>query len=197
VSTTDTFTVGKGMKPQGIAPSIALVQPMYARNVSMVMRSAAALGIKQVWYTGNSVDIEEPVNNVEFPIDEAKSVGKKKNRLPREERFKGYKEVELRQFDYFFEHFPDAVPVAVERRPNSVPLHLFDHPENALYVFGPENGSLQRVHLQHCHHFVVIPTRYCLNLSQAVTAVLWDREFKRIMDGGDPLTASELDRMKT
>ena len=38
------------------------------------------------------------------------------HRLPREERMRGYREAEIRQADYFFDAFDDAVPVAVELR---------------------------------------------------------------------------------
>jgi hypothetical protein len=36
------------------------------------------------------------------------------------------------------------VPVAVELRRNAEPFIEFEHPERALYVFGPEDGSLGR-----------------------------------------------------
>ena len=48
----------------------------------------------------------------------------------------------------------------------------FDHPERALYVFGPEDGSLDRAVLAQCHRFLVIPTKHCTNLSAAVYTVL-------------------------
>jgi hypothetical protein len=73
--------------------------------------------------------------------------GAKRQRLPREERMRGYKEVEVRQWDQFFDAFEDAVPVAVEMRRNAESLIDFVHPEYALYVFGPEDGSLGRATL--------------------------------------------------
>ena len=68
--------------------------------------------------------------------------------------------------------------MAVEVRDNSESLPDFEHPANPVYVFGPEDGGLQRVTLQHCHRFVQIPTKHCLNLATAVTAVLYDRMVK-------------------
>jgi tRNA(Leu) C34 or U34 (ribose-2'-O)-methylase TrmL len=53
----------------------------------------------------------------------------------------------------------------------------------ALYVFGPEDGSLGRATLAQCHRFLVIPTRHCVNLSAAVYTVLYDRHAKRVHDG--------------
>ena len=77
---------------------------------------------------------------------------------------RGYKEVEVRHADQFFDVFKDAVPVAVELR-NAESLMDFVHPEHALYVFGPKDGSLGRATLAQCHRFLVIPTRYRANLS--------------------------------
>ena len=59
----------------------------------------------------------------------------------------------------------------------------FEHPERALYVFGPEDGSLGRAVLARCHRFLVIPTRHCANLSAAVYTVLYDRHAKRVRAG--------------
>lgn len=147
----------------GVTPAVALVNPKFPHNVGAAVRAASCFGASQVWWTGNRVF-------------EKTEQGK---RLPREERMKGYQSVELYHGDYFFDAFEsDVTPVAVELRENAEPLHTFDHPENALYVFGPEDGSLERVTLQHCHRFVIIPSYHCLNLAAAVYTVLYDRVSK-------------------
>lgn len=91
---------------------------------------------------------------------------------------KGYADVEMRQYDYPFDQFDRVVPVAVELVPGAESLVDFEHPENAIYVFGPEDGSLTSVTLRHCHRFVKIPTRHCVNLAAAVYLVLYDRMVK-------------------
>ena len=48
-----------------------------------------------------------------------------------------------------------------------------------MYVFGPENGSLDEEILQRCTHVVSIPGRQCSNLAAAVNVVLYDRVAKR------------------
>lgn len=148
--------------------AVALWDPKYSFNVAQAVRIASCYGVPQVWFSGNRVPLE----------------GSKKERLPREERMKGYKEVEICHGDYFFNAFSrDVVPVAVELTPTSENMLYFEHPEKALYVFGPEDGSLPKVARRLCHRVIQIPTRHCLNLSMAVGTVLYDRHYKRVMAG--------------
>ena len=74
--------------------------------------------------------------------------------------------------------------VAVEFLEDATPLPRYHHHHAAVYVFGPEDGSISGELLQVCDDVVVIPTTYCLNLSAAVNVVLYDRELKR--GGGGP-----------
>jgi len=142
--------------------SILLINPKYAINVGNVIRSASCFGFKNVVFTGNRVlmDIEQ------------------QNRLPREERMKGYAEVDLINTDYPFDMFDNLIPVAVELKENAISLPEFEHPTNAVYVFGPEDGGLKSEQYKFCHHFVYIPSRHCFNLASAVNIVLYDRMVK-------------------
>lgn len=152
---------GKKSKKEGKTPSIVLVNPKFSHNVGAAVRAASCFGAKQVWWTGNRVKLDD------------------KHRLPREERMKGYNDVELRQFDEVYDQFDsDVVPVAIELRKNAEPLQSFEHPKKAIYIFGPEDGSLNGTHLSRCHRFVVIPTKHCVNLAAAVYIVLYDRLVK-------------------
>lgn len=165
--------IGKNAQT-GIAPAIALCNPKYPHNVGAAIRAASCFGIKQVYYSGDRIQIKEG------------------ERIPREERMKGYKEVELIQYDYFFDQFPKGVtPVAIEIKPGSEMLPTFEHPENPLYVFGPEDGSIPSTVLRHCHRLVTIPTYHCTNLSAAVYIVLYDRAMKRQLAGIDPIMTSD------
>ena len=161
------IVTGSVRRGDGITPAVALVNPKFPHNVGAAVRAASCYGVRQVWFSGSRVQLD----------------GAKGRRLPREERLRGYRKVELRQADYFFDAFADAVPVAVELRPNAESLIDFEHPERALYVFGPEDGSLGRAVLTRCHRFVVIPTAHCTNLSAAVYTVLYDRHAKRVRAG--------------
>jgi hypothetical protein len=64
----------------GIAPAVALVDPRFPHNVGAAVRAASCYGIGQVWFSGDRVQL----------------VGSRGYRLPREERMRGYQEVELR-----------------------------------------------------------------------------------------------------
>lgn len=152
---------------EGQTPAVGLIDPKFPHNVGAAVRAASCYGIRQVWFSGERVRLD----------------ARKGYRLPREERMRGYKDVVLRKDDRFLDQFSDAVPVAVELRRNAESLIEFDHPASALYVFGPEDGSLDRAVLARCHRFVVIPTRHCANLASAVYTVLYDRHAKRVRAG--------------
>ena len=147
---------------QGIlqAPSILLHNPKYARNLGAVIRAASAYAIPQVCFSGQRLTLDPT----------------RQQRLPREERMKGYADVQVYQTDRMFDALAsDVIPVAIELKPGAVQLHEFEITPKMVFLFGPEDGSLERVHLRHCHHIVVIPTKHCLNLATAVSTVLYHR----------------------
>jgi tRNA C32,U32 (ribose-2'-O)-methylase TrmJ len=154
-------------KKVGVLPAIIMVNPKYDYNVGGAQRACSCWGIPQLWWTGN---------RVRFEATTASKTNKK--RLPREERMKGYKDVELFQFDYPFDQFEGAVPIAIELVPGAESLPTFVHPEKAIYVFGPEDGSIDAMMRQHCHRFVSIPAYHCTNLCMAIGLVLYDRFVK-------------------
>jgi tRNA(Leu) C34 or U34 (ribose-2'-O)-methylase TrmL len=152
-------------------PSIVLINPKYPHNVGAALRACSCFGAKNIIFTGDRVSLEPK--------------GVKGYRLPREERMKGYSDVKIINDNYPFNRFPkDVVPIAVEVRDNSERLQYFDHPRNAIYVFGPEDGSIPQIALKHCHRFLLIPSKHCLNLAAAVYLIL----YKRAEQWGFPIT---------
>ena len=130
------------------AYGVILENPKYPRNVATVQRTCSCYGCPQLWITGKRVSLE-PYEGY---------------RLPREERMRGYKDVDLKQLDFKMKELPkNVVPVAIELTPNSENLTEFEHPENALYVFGPEDGSISQGMKSACWRFVKIPSRHCFN----------------------------------
>lgn len=160
-----------------MATDVVLVNPKFAHNVGNVVRAMSCFGEGEVVFTGNRV------------LDEIQNA----KRLPREERMKGYADVPWRHDDRPFDSL-SGTPVCIELVPGTVPLHSFEHPEDAVYVFGPEDGSIPSVLRRHCHHFVTIPSKHCLNLAAAVYITLYDRLTKRYRDGLDPMPTLQEER---
>ena len=68
--------------------------------------------------------------------------------------------------------------VVVELVDNAIPLPEFNHPDRAVYIFGPENGSISQSTIDAADFVVQIPTRDCMNLAATVNVVLYDRMCK-------------------
>lgn len=152
------------------APSIVLLDPRYPHNVGASVRACSCFGVPQVWLTGRRV--------ADKVLDA--------QRLPREERMKGFSDVQMVLEDRPFEHFKDVVPVAVELLDGSENLLTFEHPARAVYIFGPEDGSIPVPVRRLCHRRVFIPTRHCTNLGAAVYLMLYDRLVKQYARGEVP-----------
>lgn len=73
----------------------------------------------------------------------------------------------------------DCARVAVEIVDGATPLPRFVHPERALYIFGPEDGSLPPEVMNRCKYKVFVPTSDCMNLAATVNVVLYDRMAKQ------------------
>jgi tRNA(Leu) C34 or U34 (ribose-2'-O)-methylase TrmL len=147
--------------------TILLIDPKYGHNLGAAVRAAATLGAERVLWTGDRIDLTSPRGRV---------------RLPREERLRQYHVTwERRDRTTVFDQVSQSeIPVALEYDlPGAEWLPEFEHPERACYVFGPEDGALGASVLRHCHRFVRIPSRGCVNLGAAVYLTLYDRRVKR------------------
>lgn len=151
------------------APGIVLIDPKFPHNVGATIRACSCFGVESLVWTGSRIELS------------------KYERLPREERMKGYKSVHFINHARPFELFRDVTPVCVEVYENSEPLTTFVHPESAVYVFGPEDGKVPQVVRRLCHRFVHIPSHFCLNLSAAVNVMLAHRLMSRQLAGMEPL----------
>ena len=77
-----------------------------------------------------------------------------------------------------------CIPIAVERCTQARPILNFIHPERAMYIFGPEDGSISPEVLEWCKYTIEIPTTFCMNLGATVNVVLYDRLLKGYQNGG-------------
>ena len=140
--------------------AVALHRPSRRENIGGVLRAADVYGVELVVLGGGAL----PPQPLGHPTDTTEAWC----RIP----------------VVFADEVPDAlpddcIPVAVERVAEATPLPEFEHPERAMYLFGPENGSLDERMLERCAHVVSIPGRECSNLAAVVNVVLYDRVAKR------------------
>src|SRR5579863_4732869 len=92
-------------------PGLILVNPKYLHNIAAAIRAASCFDVSRLVWTGSRIDFG--------PLE----------RLPREERMKGYKDVVWThdKRDKPFRLFvPDITPVCVELLESSEPLTTFD-----------------------------------------------------------------------
>ena len=143
-----------------MSAGIILINPKFLHNIAGAIRSCSCFGVTQLYWTGSRVDPS------------------KFDRLPREERMKGYAAVSWRNEQRPFDLIGDATPVCIEIHSGAISVAHFNHPENCFYVFGPEDGGVPQVIRKLCHLFVYIPSRHCLNLAAATNVILYDRSIK-------------------
>lgn len=155
--------------------AVLLINPKTPYNVGATIRACSIFGVPWLRWTGKRITEAEG----------RRKSGAAKPRLPREERMKDYIGVDSQHDEHALDEFIEAglTPVAVEVRDSSERLHQFVHPQKAVYIFGPEDGSIAKGVLHVCHRFVRIPTvtRTPLNLAAAVNVVLYDRYCKTIL----------------
>ncbi|EKO3555880.1 RNA methyltransferase [Vibrio metschnikovii] len=72
--------------------------------------------------------------------------------------------------------------VCVELAEGATPLPEFVHPPQALYVFGPEDGSIPQAIINQADDVVYVPTVGCMNLAASVNVLLYDRLAKTNAD---------------
>ncbi len=65
--------------------------------------------------------------------------------------------------------------VAVEFLPDAVDLPSFRHPQQAVYILGPEKGNVSDEMLARCDHKIKIPMKFCINVGVAGALVMYDR----------------------
>ena len=68
--------------------------------------------------------------------------------------------------------------VGIELTDDAVDLPTFKHPRQAIYLLGPEGGSIAPELLARCDFVVKIPMRFCVNVGVAGALVMYDRRLK-------------------
>lgn len=142
------------MTSRGFA-AVGLHQPKTPANVGSVLRAAHCYGVAMVAHTGQ------------------------RYRTAATDTMKSWRHLPLLQTDDLRLVVPhDCVPVAIDLLPGARDLTTYTHPERAIYIFGPEDGTLGPGITSWCRDKVMVPTAFCMNLAAAVNVVLYDRMLK-------------------
>lgn len=135
--------------------AIALVEPKTPANVGGAMRAAGCYGASLVVLGG-----KRPERLAKLPADMMRT----------------WKHVPHLIVGDVFDALPlGCVPIAVDLLDGAQSLVDFKHPERALYIFGPEDGTLRPDVVSRCVYKVFVPTVHCMNLAATVNVVLYDR----------------------
>lgn len=149
---------------------IGLINPKSPTNVGAVMRASGCFRVDAVMYTGQRYD-----RAMKFNTD-TKNVNR---------------DIPLTRVDSLLEMAPlNSKLVCVELVEGATSLPEFQHPDNAFYVFGPEDGTVDQSIIDRADAVVYIPTVGCLNLAATVNVLLYDRLAK----AADSIASDELIR---
>ncbi len=137
---------------------IGLFNPKSPENVGVILRAAGCYDVNSVFYTGKRY-----ARARDFVTDTKKV----------------HQKIPLIGIEDLKEVIPfGARTVAIELIEGAKPLMDYQHPQNAFYVFGPEDGSLNKEVVDWCDDVIYIPTIGCMNLAATVNVVLYDRMAK-------------------
>jgi tRNA(Leu) C34 or U34 (ribose-2'-O)-methylase TrmL len=154
---------------------LAIINPKSPENMGSILRAAGCYQAKSIRYTGER-----------YARARAFSTDTKNAHL----------NIAVTQLPAVIDPVKDKhlTKVAIELVEGAMPLPLFEHPENALYIFGPEDGSIEQDVIDQCDHVVYIPTVGCMNLAATVNVLLYDRLAKTtVMPSDDNIIKSSRD----
>jgi tRNA(Leu) C34 or U34 (ribose-2'-O)-methylase TrmL len=91
-----------------------------------------------------------------------------------------FKRIPVMKVEDLLESMPNGcTPVVIEIIAGAKSLIDFVHPERAFYIFGPEDGCVEKRIMQTVQRRVFVPTNGCMSLAATVNVVLYDRLAKR------------------
>ncbi|MEY8199526.1 MAG: RNA methyltransferase [Colwellia sp.] len=153
--------------------TIALTNPKSPTNVGAVMRAAGCYQADQVLYTGRRYEQAAKYNKDTLKTDTKNAQGT----------------IPLLGVDDFInikdllENIPStATVICVDLVEGATPLPHFIHPLHAVYIFGPEDGTIKQQVIDCADDVVYVPTVGCMNLAASVNVLLYDRLAKSVTD---------------
>jgi len=137
---------------------IGLSNPKSPENVASVMRAAGNYRVDAVFYTGEryprAVRLNPAISKLSRKVGDS---------------------IPLSAVNQFGVDSGEMKIVCVELVENARSLPSFQHPDNAYYIFGPEDGTISQDVIDSADAVVYIPTNGCMNLAATVNVVLYDR----------------------
>lgn len=145
--------------------TLGLTDPKSPSNVGAVMRAAGCYQVDAVLYSGVRY-----AKAAKFHTD-TQSASKK---------------IPLTGVESLVDSMPKGSKlICVDLIEGAIPLPVFEHPKNAMYVFGPEDGTISQEVIDKADAVVYIPTNGCMNLAATVNVLLYDRLAKSTIAIGD------------
>jgi len=142
--------------------SLGLVNPKSPDNVGSVLRAAANYRVDKVFYTGDRYP--RAIERKARSVDMSRKISK---------------DVLIFRTESLIDIATENMKIiCVEFAINAIPLPEYVHPDSALYIFGPEDGSIDQDIIDQADAVVYVPTIGCMNLSASVNVLLYDRLVK-------------------
>ncbi len=149
---------------------IGLINPKSPANVGAVMRAVGCYQASGIIYTG-----ERYARAAKFNTDT--------KRISQTIPLKGTQD--LFATEIINTMSKNTKIICVDLIEGATPLPEFTHPENAYYIFGPEDGTVSQEIVNKADAVVYVPTVGCMNLAASVNVVLYDRLAKLVSHQGN------------
>jgi len=134
---------------------IALTNPKSPTNVGGTMRAAGCYQAQKVVYSG------ERFNRAVHLATDTQKI---------------HEIVPLTHYDDLLDALePGMKLVCIDLIEGAIPLPNFEHPDNAMYLFGPEDNTIKQKVIDKADAVVYVPTIGSMNLAASVNVVLYDR----------------------
>ena len=138
---------------------IGLSNPKSPENVNSVKRAAGNFRVDSILYTGERYPRAVKLNPATTNMSRDVSLN-----------------IPVTGVACLLDEIPKNMEVVcVEFAEEAIPLPNYQQPDNALYIFGPEVGTLSQEIIDNADAVVYVPTKGCMNLAAAVNIVLYDR----------------------
>jgi tRNA(Leu) C34 or U34 (ribose-2'-O)-methylase TrmL len=160
----------------GFGVSIGLVNPKTPVNVGGVMRASGCYGVDAVFYTGRRYELAAKSAGTQYQVDTKDAAS----------------HIPLSGVSCLLGSLPQGAKlVCVDLVLGATPLPEFVHPDNAFYIFGPEDGTIGQALIDRADAVVYVPTVGCMNLAASVNVVLYDRLAKSLRQGSSKAVSGD------